>query len=69
MWITEKIEKILKALSADKWVKASELREETGLNPWEIGGIINYNMLNKVDRRKKRSRKSGTYFEYRRRVS
>jgi len=68
MRMTAKSKRILEAIPFDKWVKASDMEEKTGLSSHEIGAIISQDLSSKlVDRRHTRELNRGHY-EYMRRI-
>jgi len=60
-----KARRILEAIPDDGWVKASDIKEKTGIGAQKIGGIISQQLLyDTVERRPVRAY-GGSCYEYR----
>ena len=60
-----KVMRILEAIPEDSWIRASDMKEKTGLNSHEIGCIISeYLLYDFVERRPVRVN-GGSCYEYR----
>jgi len=49
---TSKERLILEATPRDKWVRANEIADNTGLASQAVGSIIGYNLLQYIERKK-----------------
>ena len=59
-----KVERILKVIPDDRWVRASDIEEKTGIRSRSVSGFISEHLLYVfVERRKIRS--GGSCYEYR----
>ena len=60
-----KVERILKVIPDDHWVRASDIEEKTGINAQKIGGFISEHLLYVFVERRKTRMSGGGCYEYR----
>ena len=60
-----KVGRILEVIPDDRWVKASEIGEKTGISAHIVGGIISQHLLYDIVERRSVRVNGGSCYEYR----